>query len=365
MKILFCTNKFNDVSNGPAKFANLILKINEIYPEHQIKILTDDVDFESEYVYKVNIKNSFTFSKLSQFVRIFKYHYAALKIRKEFPFDIIVYNNAFIGLLSAIFFPKAVGMINDDNNIAVNVTNFFKVNNGFKKIIFKQLETLSTRYFSLIIFNSIYLRDFYLNKYGIKKTSILYKGVNISVRRKLNYDIDLFNINILFVKTDFIRGGLIDLITALSLSKYFFSLTVIGCNKEEVQKHLDLSAYKNIKFIFLGNQSQHTVFSELLKTDIFCVPSRSEALGVANLEALAAGVPVVSTNVGGIPEVLDYGSCGLLAEPLNPKDLSNKLEIMASDKLMRDTFVLKGFEHVKNFDFNKVINNFIRILDAN
>ena len=66
----------------------------------------------------------------------------------------------------------------------------------------------------------------------------------------------------------------------------------------------------------------------MLNTDIFCVPSHKEALGVANLEALSRGVPVISSNAGGIPEVLNYGKCGWMANPGDSEDLASVLFIM-------------------------------------
>ena len=48
--------------------------------------------------------------------------------------------------------------------------------------------------------------------------------------------------------------------------------------------------------------------------DVICVPSGSEAFGRTIIEAMAGGVPVVATRVGGIPEIIDDGDCGNLVE---------------------------------------------------
>jgi N-acetyl-alpha-D-glucosaminyl L-malate synthase BshA len=58
-----------------------------------------------------------------------------------------------------------------------------------------------------------------------------------------------------------------------------------------------------------------TSFATLLAgADVFLLPSESESFGLAALEALACGVPVVATNVGGLPEVVVHGECGFLCE---------------------------------------------------
>ena len=56
----------------------------------------------------------------------------------------------------------------------------------------------------------------------------------------------------------------------------------------------------------------------LAAADLFAVPSHSEGLGVAAIEALAAGLPVLASNVGGLPEIVEDGVCGRLLPPGSP-----------------------------------------------
>ncbi|TMQ71998.1 MAG: glycosyltransferase [Candidatus Eisenbacteria bacterium] len=65
--------------------------------------------------------------------------------------------------------------------------------------------------------------------------------------------------------------------------------------------------------------------------DLFAAPSRTEGQGVALVEALAAGVPVVGARVGGIPEVVAHGRCGLLVEPESPDALAAALVRLARE----------------------------------
>jgi len=64
---------------------------------------------------------------------------------------------------------------------------------------------------------------------------------------------------------------------------------------------------------FLGNQN--AVYEKLSSADLFLLPSQLESFGLAALEAMACEVPVVATNVGGIPEVVTHGVDGYLVEP--------------------------------------------------
>jgi colanic acid/amylovoran biosynthesis glycosyltransferase len=78
----------------------------------------------------------------------------------------------------------------------------------------------------------------------------------------------------------------------------------------------------------LGAVSDQVVRDQLHRAHVFALASRSEPLGVAIMEAMAAGTPVVSTRAGGVPELIADGSVGLLVEPGDPTALSDALERM-------------------------------------
>lgn len=67
----------------------------------------------------------------------------------------------------------------------------------------------------------------------------------------------------------------------------------------------------------------------LLACDVFCLPSFAEGLPKSVVEGMAAGLPVVATNVGGIPDVMSHGECGIL---ISPRDVSGLAEAM--DRLL-------------------------------
>lgn len=64
---------------------------------------------------------------------------------------------------------------------------------------------------------------------------------------------------------------------------------------------------------FLGKQD--AIHEKLAEADLFLLPSQLESFGLAALEAMASEVPVVATNVGGVPEVVEHGVDGYLVEP--------------------------------------------------
>jgi glycogen(starch) synthase len=66
--------------------------------------------------------------------------------------------------------------------------------------------------------------------------------------------------------------------------------------------------------------------------DVFVMPSRAEGFGFTNVEALSFGVPVISSRVGAIPEVVDHGMTGLLVPPGDVPSLASAMEEMAGER---------------------------------
>jgi len=81
----------------------------------------------------------------------------------------------------------------------------------------------------------------------------------------------------------------------------------------------------------------------LLSTvDILVLPSYIEGMPMTILEAMSFGIPVVSTRVGGVPDIVIDGETGFLIEPGNLEQLHNKLSILAQDYALRRKLGLKG-----------------------
>ncbi|CCN21003.1 glycosyltransferase family 4 protein [Bordetella bronchiseptica] len=82
--------------------------------------------------------------------------------------------------------------------------------------------------------------------------------------------------------------------------------------------------------------------------DVFALPTRSEALGLAMVEAAAAGLPVVAGNVGGVPEVVRHGATGLLVPPSDPAALAQALERLLVDPALRRAMGRAGSRMVRD-----------------
>jgi len=91
---------------------------------------------------------------------------------------------------------------------------------------------------------------------------------------------------------------------------------------------------------FCGFVSDAPAF--LSEIDIFILPSLYEGLGVAVLEAMAAGKPVIASRVGGLPELVADGETGLLVAPKNVEGLADAIARLADDKSLAREMGRKG-----------------------
>jgi glycosyltransferase involved in cell wall biosynthesis len=83
--------------------------------------------------------------------------------------------------------------------------------------------------------------------------------------------------------------------------------------------------------VFLGALPHERIAAELAAADVFCLPSWWEAMPLSVLEAMASGLPIVATDVGDIPRVVEDGVTGSLVPPKDPEKLAWALEAFLTD----------------------------------
>ncbi len=118
---------------------------------------------------------------------------------------------------------------------------------------------------------------------------------------------------------------------------------------EKLAKKLQLED----RVVFTGALSN--VLPALKSFKVFVLPSLSEAFGITLLEAMKAGVPIVATRVGGIPEIITHNHNGLLVEPKNPKKLAATLMQLLNDKKLQHKLVSNHSKTLEKFSADKMI----------
>jgi glycosyltransferase involved in cell wall biosynthesis len=100
---------------------------------------------------------------------------------------------------------------------------------------------------------------------------------------------------------------------------------------------------------------------EMDLADVFINMSRQEALGVACLEAMASGIPVVASNAGGLKEVLDFGTAGFMIQNESVEDLVSTLEEINANPGLLQTKIANGLLQVEKFSVDRLRENIIRL----
>lgn len=164
------------------------------------------------------------------------------------------------------------------------------------------------------------------------------------------------------------KNGLADLIRSISFIKDNYpepiKLLIVG----DAEPHLSLetslkSLVKNLGLvsdvIFVGFVKHEDSPLYLSLADVFVRPSYSEGLGTAFLEAMAAGVPIIGTRVGGIVDFLKDGDTGLYCNVGDGQDIGRKIIQVLSNKELHDKLSRNGLSLIKEkYDWNIVTQQF-------
>jgi glycosyltransferase involved in cell wall biosynthesis len=153
------------------------------------------------------------------------------------------------------------------------------------------------------------------------------------------------------------RKGAFDLIRAfadLPLEQKNRSVLVLaGDGDVEQARKLVESLNLTAHVTFLGWVNQEQRDKALAKADVFVLPSYNEGLPMAILEAMAWGLPVLTTPVGGIPEVVTTKKNGLLVNPGNIEQLSKAMQLLIENEALRLSLGSTARKTVAPFEVKK------------
>ena len=201
-----------------------------------------------------------------------------------------------------------------------------------------------------------------------EKISVIYNGVDLDVfepvpREKARNELGIESRQklILFVGNLLVTKGCNELLAAFSnLSRAAGDIHLYFIGKGPVEKGLKDAAARAglIDCVHFRGEIGH---SELVywynSADLMCLPSYNEGVPNVLLEAMACGLPVVSTTVGGIPEIVSADS-GLLVKPKNIEDLQDALDVGLSRKWDSDRIA----EDMRSYSWDRNLSELEQIL---
>ncbi len=141
-------------------------------------------------------------------------------------------------------------------------------------------------------------------------------------------------------------------------------LVMVGDGPEKAgaeQLARELGVHRDV--LFLGNQD---CMEELLPlADVFLLPSSSESFGLVALEAMSAEVPVIASNVGGLPEVVEHGFTGFLHDPGNVAGfVGSALKLLGNESLRR-TMGRRGRRVARErFSADEMVARYVRVYES-
>jgi glycosyltransferase involved in cell wall biosynthesis len=163
------------------------------------------------------------------------------------------------------------------------------------------------------------------------------------------------------------RKGLGDLIRALALLEPGrFELEIVGGGADE-RVLRDLAAQLGVAqdVRFLGPLPRAAVAERYRQADLFTLPSSAEAFGNVFAEALASGLPIVGSATGGIPDLVEHGSNGLLVSPGDVHALAGAIRYLADDPELRTEMALRNRAKAEaTLEWAQVTRRYLSIYEA-
>lgn len=131
----------------------------------------------------------------------------------------------------------------------------------------------------------------------------------------------------------------------------------------EIQKLKELVARLNLSEDVIFHGFKNDINSVFLNSDITVVCSRHEAFGRVAVESMALGTPVIGTNTGGFPEIVEDGETGLLYSPGDVQDLAEKIQMLLTSPSSYNLFSREGQLRVyKRFNKQRYIADLEKII---
>jgi len=337
---------------GPiSKGGGIATVVNAMTSVDKIKIHYEVMFFNtSNYKDSTTVQNSIIFiqSALNYFIKLVKHNIDLAHIHTSYGRSF--YRKSVFILLSKLFKVKVILHIHSSK-----FDDFFIDASGIRK---KLIEFFFKKTDSVVLLCNDWM-DKITKKYSIKNAVVINNPVPFDLakvkigERKPTVD----SITILFLGFLIKTKGIYDLIEIaqkLNGSPFTYKILVCGKGEEESSfvKKIKERDLDNIEY--LGWVSGETKLDLFRTSDIFLLPSYKEGMPMVILEAMAFGLPIISTCIAGIPDMVKEGINGYLLESGDIDGFVEKIKILSLDKPLRETFGNESRNLVKCFDKEKI-----------
>ena len=197
------------------------------------------------------------------------------------------------------------------------------------------------------------------------KIKVVYNGIDVELFNQ--HSESLRELNHIFAVGRLVpKKGFSDLLEACSILKergVSFHCSIVGeGDQREVLAESVLQLGLNGLVDLVGPKTQLEVLDGMSRCGVFVLPctkdidGNQDALPTVLLEALASGIPVVSTDISGVPEIIDSGVDGLLVSPDDPSSLADSIQKIFADRDLAERFAINGRTKAEDrFDLRKSV----------
>lgn len=180
---------------------------------------------------------------------------------------------------------------------------------------------------------------------------------------QLKQNSELKNIVLLTVSRLIPAKGIEICLEAIShLENLPITLRIVGNGTPDYESSLQELAQRlgvNQRVEFIGAVPPSQIAEEYRTADIFVLPSYFEAFGIVLVEAMAAGIPIVATNVGGIPTVVEDGVSAKLVSSGDALSLATAIRSLVTSEEKLQHMAIAARERSKEFDLNLVLDKLV------
>ena len=159
---------------------------------------------------------------------------------------------------------------------------------------------------------------------------------------------------------------LLDAVERLAAGGRNVRVHLVGGGPDETSLRQRAAQFKDPSIVVFEGPVNHDRISALYKmADLFCIPSFAEGIPIVLMEAMASGIPCVTTQVAGIPELIRPGLDGLLVAPSDIESLTQALATLMDDPILRKRLGCSGRTRVlEHYDLRRNVETLANIFSA-
>lgn len=370
--ICVVTQQLKNILSGIGSHASNL--VNQLIADgHQVTVIAPkgqcpDGDLNFKFI---DVPSPKLFKNQARWLPLSIYFSNALKIiQKKQNFDIVHFTDARESVFCHSTAPM-VGNVNDTYAADIKSIDYYKkyyidwLPRYYYYKFVHQVEKIAFPRLDAVIAISKFTSDAISTAYSIKSDKLHVINFTIDINsfpsNRISQKLDYFNNpKILFIGGNMQRKGVPTIIQASQkIIQSFPSIEfwIVGQDKHE-QRMKDLAKKLGVNkyFRFLGWQDRKGILSCLDQSSIFVLPSLTEAFGVVILEAMISGLPIVATEVGGIPEIITSGKDGLLIPPDSPNDFAEAIIKLLMDRNFYERIQQAAHDTVQNYDVKTMMD---------